>query len=432
MAFRRCLSTRASIFARRSSPSVSYVPHHNDNDNTNSNSLNDPSHHRISHGLLARRLFGSNASRSVGLGCLSRDRREMPFSLVGSVGLGFCRHMSTTVGEGSDNIEYISDVAEILTDKTVEVVSSQAAVVNEVAIAAADSWPNVAFLQYVIDFIHSTTGFNWWISIALTTLLIRSLTIPFLIDQIKATTKLSALRPRVEAIKEEMDSKGTAEAYQDGQKRMKALFAEQGVTPFTPMKGLLIQGPVFVSFFLAIQNMAEKVPSFTTGGAYWFLDLSTPDSLYILPVLTAATFLINVECNVQEGMEGNPVVGPMKKFSRVIAVLTVPFTMSFPKAIFCYWVTSNLFSLVYGLVIKRPEVKRALNIPEITVMPSQSKPAFSFSEALKRFALNKQLPLSSAQLPKEEDRKVSPSSAISRRLQNLEKQAKEKRKNKKR
>lgn len=41
--------------------------------------------------------------------------------------------------------------------------------------------------------------------------------------------------------------------------------------------------------------MAEKVPSFQTGGALWFTDLTTPDSLYILPVITALTFLITVE-----------------------------------------------------------------------------------------------------------------------------------------
>lgn len=38
--------------------------------------------------------------------------------------------------------------------------------------------------------------------------------------------------------------------------------------------------------------------------------------------------------NMQEGMEGNPMAGTMKKFSRILAFLTVPFTMSFPKV--CY------------------------------------------------------------------------------------------------
>jgi len=37
---------------------------------------------------------------------------------------------------------------------------------------------------------------------------------------------------------------------------------------------------------------------------------------------------------MQEGMEGNPVAGTMKNVSRGLAVLTVPFTMGFPKVNF--------------------------------------------------------------------------------------------------
>lgn len=53
-----------------------------------------------------------------------------------------------------------------------------------------------------------------------------------------------------------------------------------------------------IDFFFQISNMAEKVPSFKSGGAYWFVDLTTPDPLYILPVLTGLTFLITVEVGV--------------------------------------------------------------------------------------------------------------------------------------
>lgn len=41
--------------------------------------------------------------------------------------------------------------------------------------------------------------------------------------------------------------------------------------------------------------MVEKVPSFKTGGALWFTDLTSADSFYILPVLTAVSFLLTVE-----------------------------------------------------------------------------------------------------------------------------------------
>lgn len=64
-------------------------------------------------------------------------------------------------GNGSDNIEYITDAADVLTENIVEVAVAQAPVVSEVAVAAADSSLPVAALQYFIDGVHIYTGLNW-------------------------------------------------------------------------------------------------------------------------------------------------------------------------------------------------------------------------------------------------------------------------------
>lgn len=344
--------------------------------------------------------------------------------------------MSTTVGESADKIELISDVAEAITDTTIQAVASQAPAVSEVAVAAADSYLPVQALQYVIDYVHQFTGLNWWASIVVTTLLIRTVTIPLLINQLKSTTKLSIIKPRMEEIKAEMDAKGMDPiAVAEGQRKMKQLFNESGVSPFTPLKGIFIQGPIFISFFLAVSNMAEKVPSFKTGGVYWFTDLTTPDALYVFPVLTGLTFLITVESNAQEGMEGNPMAGTMKNVFRAFAVLTVPFTASFPKAIFCYWITTNFFSLVYGLVLKHTSFKKIVGVPELPVAlkPAQKQPAFSIFSALKQPTSAVQEPTSAPAQPSNlNDRRISSSSVLSHRLRSLEKEVKGRKKSKKR
>ncbi|KAL5989310.1 hypothetical protein ACLOJK_010200 [Asimina triloba] len=193
-----------------------------------------------------------------------------------------------------------------------------------------------------------------------------------------------------------------------------------------------------------ITNMVEKVPSFKEGGAFWFTDLTTPDSLYIFPVLASLSFLLTVELNAQEGMEGNPAAGTMKKFSRILAFLTVPFTMNFPKAIFCYWITSNLFSLTYGLVMKRPPVRKFLALPDPPVQPpkSASKPSPSISQQasilLQRFntlfgeSKSASLVPSASTQHKLPNQRVVSSSAISQRITNPEKAAKCKKKSRKR
>ncbi|XP_019058673.1 PREDICTED: mitochondrial inner membrane protein OXA1-like [Tarenaya hassleriana] len=337
MAFRHSLSIRSTLSARRYQLSPSCIITH-DNDHDLDLSCQTQSQ-RSYHSFLHQRSSNHSVSSQMSRGCSH-------FSLFPTSGSAFYRYMSSAPGAGSD-------IADVLTDSALQAVASQTVVVSEVANAAKDSFFPIAALQHFIGMVHSFTGLDWWLSIVLATLLIRTMMVPLLIDQLKTTTQCALLRPQLEAVQRDMQNERmdpTAAA--DGEKQMKALMKEYGVSSFTPMKGLfilLIQGPLFVCFFLAIRNMAEKVPSFQTGGALWFTDLTTPDSLYIFPVLTGLSFLIAVECNSQEGTEWNTMAGAVKNFYRAFAVLTVPLTMSFPKAIFFYWITSNLFSLIYDL-----------------------------------------------------------------------------------
>ncbi|XP_008799548.2 mitochondrial inner membrane protein OXA1-like, partial [Phoenix dactylifera] len=380
-------------------------------------------------------------SRSVhgyGGGSSLRDPRTLGFSLPLGLEPSLLRSYSSSA-EGSNEVDYIKDVAGVLTDNSVETAAATAAAAapapfaGEVAAAAADSFLPVAALQYLIDGVHSFTGLNWWASIALTTVLIRGATVPLLLNQMKATVKLNTMRPELEQLKQQINSMDP-ESVQEGQKRMKALFQKHGVTPFTPLKGMFIQGPIFISFYLAISNMVEKVPSFKGGGAFWFTDLTTPDTLYMLPVLTSLSFLMTVELNMQEGMEGNPMASTMKNFSRILALLTIPFTANFPKAIFCYWITSNLFSLTYGLVIKRPPVRRYLNLPDIVPQPNPApQPSFSFFGESKAVApAASPLPAKESERPNPPERRISSSAVISQRIRNLEKTVKGRSKPKKR
>lgn len=394
-------------------------------------------------GFVQSRSFQSGFHSSAGIPGFIPDGRCSPFSLLWSNGFSSSRYMSTTVGEGSDKVEVIGDIAGVLKDTTMDVVASQAPVLNEVAIAAADNWFPVAALQHFINLVHTSTGLEWWASIAVATLLIRGATVPVLISQLKSTAKLALMKPRLEEIKARIDEKSTdPTAVNQGQKEMNQLFKEYGCTPWSPLKGAFVQGPIFISFFLGIRNMAEKVPSFKDGGVFWFTDLTTPDSMLILPVLTGLTFLITVECNMQQGMEGNTSSNTMKNISRGLAVLTVPFTMSFPKAIFCYWITSNLFSLVYGLVLKVPGLKKALGVPDMPVLPQnsqQQQPSFDLFSAIKQFknTLKQSETAASAQVsasapsPKASEQKIPPYLLTSQRLRALEKERKAKKKNKK-
>uniref|UniRef100_A0A0D9VNN4 Membrane insertase YidC/Oxa/ALB C-terminal domain-containing protein n=1 Tax=Leersia perrieri TaxID=77586 RepID=A0A0D9VNN4_9ORYZ len=398
---RSLISGLSRHLSRRLHPSASHlIPSHHGNSDENPSPPTQPPPSLPS-------LLGS-PSRSQTL------TLPFPFGLRHSVHRGFSTSSS---GATPPSGELLSDAATSVCGPG-DVLPNGAPLPfpGEVAAAAADSFPPVAALQYLIDGVHSLSGLNWWASIALTTLLIRTITVPLLVNQMKSTVKLNEMRPEIEAINLEMRTSNDPQSMLEGQKKMSELFRRHGVTPLTPLKGLFIQGPIFMSFFFAISTMVEKVPSFKGGGIYWFTDLTTPDELLILPVLTSLTFLATVELNMQDGMEGNPMLKPIKNFSRVMALLTIPFTMSFPKAIFFYWVTSNLFSLGYGFVIRKPVVRSSLGLPPIETLAPSQQPTFNL------FGGSKSIPAVGSVA--ESDRS---SSVLSQRFSDLENRAKSRR-----
>ncbi|XP_057786332.1 mitochondrial inner membrane protein OXA1-like [Salvia miltiorrhiza] len=439
MAYRQIITARAKFFyqhRQRISPSISNI--HSDDDDSHELRAKPISNYPEIGKYIHNRFFVGRDNNFSNYRLPTSALQARRFAVPAGFGICYGRNYSSaSVGEVSaDKIDVLNDVVVVLGDKAVEA----APAMTEVAIAAADSFATVAALQNLIEYIHSFTGFNWWASIVVTTLIIRWLQVPLLIYQLKCSSKyaLLQLQPEMKAIREEMQNKGMMNYFNpidvaEAKKKINALYKKYGVSPFTPIMGvmvLLIRAPIASSLFFAVMNMAEKVPSFRDGGILWFTDLSTPDSLYIFPVLIALTLWIAVEIDAVEGREGEPTSATMKNVMRGIAVLSIPFTAVFPKAIFCYWMTSSLFSLAYGLVLKRLEVKKLLGIPDIPVAPpSTNQKPFSFSEIPEH--LEKLVATSRAMAQRQlESRRIAFSAAL-RRIEELEKKVKEEREGRK-
>lgn len=69
------------------------------------------------------------------------------------------------------------------------------------------------------------------------------------------------------------------------------------------------QAPVFISFFIALREMANlPVPSLQTGGLWWFQDLTVSDPIYVLPLVVTATMWCVLEVS-----QGWPSARPASK-----------------------------------------------------------------------------------------------------------------------
>jgi len=245
---------------------------------------------------------------------------------------------------------------------------SAAAIASEVVPVAMASWPTTAALMYAIEYFHVAHGLEWWLAIAGATVFMRTITFPLIVMQMKNSAKMALAKPELESLQAKMKSNPSqdpalAEAYY---KEMQQVWKKYDTSPVKAFVPMLINGPIFVTFFFAISNMASGVPSFQTGGPPMYLDLSVADPTYSLPILTSLAFLASVELGGVEGVQTTTQSAAMKWFLRALAVAMVPLTAHFPAGLFVYWISSNTFSMFQLLLTRNKAFKTIVGIPDVS------------------------------------------------------------------
>ncbi|XP_077170186.1 mitochondrial inner membrane protein OXA1L [Paroedura picta] len=253
----------------------------------------------------------------------------------------------------------------------------------------------VGLIQNLLECLHVDMGLPWWGAIVAGTVAARCVIFPLIVKGQREAMKLNNHMPQIQALTgraNEAKRSGNkfefAQAYAD-------LTLYQKTHDVNPLRSFivpLVQAPVFISFFIALRKMAElPVPSMQTGGLWWFADLTVADPYYILPLSATVTMWAVLELGAESGVS-NPNLRVMKTVLRVMPLAILPLTISFPAAIFTYWLTSNLFSLGQVMLLKVPSVRTYLRIPERVVHdPQVLPPADGFWKSLKKGWKNAQL-----------------------------------------
>jgi len=183
-------------------------------------------------------------------------------------------------------------------------------------------------------------GIPWWLSIAILTVLVRSLLFPLTIRQVKSMRAMQDLKPEMDRIRAKYKDNR-----QKQQEELMKLYQERKVNPFGSCLPLLVQMPIFIAMFYVIRGFANTHESFTEGGLLWFQDLSVQDPFYILPILSAVTMLAASEITSKN-------IDPQQRWlMRILPVVFTIFLLTFPAGLFMYWITSNLVTLVQNYVI---------------------------------------------------------------------------------
>ncbi len=228
-------------------------------------------------------------------------------------------------------------------------------------------WPSDMAVK-TISSVHELSGLPWWTTIIATTILVRiGLAYPA-ITAMQNTSRITKHKPELDAIMQRQKS-GNMDP-KDAQQEILAFYKRYDVNPFKAFVPIILQMPVFVGMFLGLRKIGDYYPDMSTGGAYWFSDLTAPDpslliptpdvlnlsDVGILPAIAGAGFVATILAG-SDGMENNPMGPNIKRFLIGLGCIT-PFVASqFPAGLLVYWVTNNSWSLGQSLLFKVPGVK---------------------------------------------------------------------------
>ena len=207
--------------------------------------------------------------------------------------------------------------------------------------------PIVNVLGEVLLFFHQTIGAPWWLSIAMLTIVVRSIMFPLTVKQVRSMRAMQDLKPEMDKVRAQYQGNP-----QKQREEMAKVYQERGVNPLGGCLPILIQMPIFIGIFYVIRLFGgtpnvnpPRYESFTEGGILWFQNLSAADPTYLLPILSAATMLAATEVTIKN-------VDPSQRMlMRLLPIGFTVFLISFPAGLFVYWITSNLVTLTQNYVI---------------------------------------------------------------------------------
>ncbi|XP_032121434.1 mitochondrial inner membrane protein OXA1L [Sapajus apella] len=284
-------------------------------------------------------------------------------------------------------------VPEVASGETADIV--QAAAETSFTELGLGSYTPVGLIQNLLEFMHVDLGLPWWGAIAACTILARCLIFPVIVKGQREAVKNQNHAPEIQKfttrIREARLAGDHTEFYR-ASAEMSIYQKKHGISFFKPLILPLTQAPIFISFFLALREMANlPVPSLQTGGLWWFQDLTVSDPIFVLPVVVTATMWVVLELGAETGVQNSDLKW-MRNVIRVMPLAAFPVTVHFPTAVFMYWLSSNLFSLAQVSCLRIPAVRTVLKIPQrVAHNPDNSAPPEGFLKSFKRGWKNAEL-----------------------------------------
>ena len=185
----------------------------------------------------------------------------------------------------------------------------------------------------------NTVTKNFGIDIIIISILIKIVFLPLTQISFKSMKEMQKVQPEMARLKEKYknDKAGL-------QQEIMLLYKRRKINPMSGCLPMLIQIPVFIALYNALQNAIEMrhAPFF-----WWIMDLSAKDPIYITPLIMGATMVI------QQKMTPTSADPTQAKMFMLMPIMFTFLFLSFPSGLVLYWLVNNILSIAHQYYLNK-------------------------------------------------------------------------------
>ena len=199
---------------------------------------------------------------------------------------------------------------------------------------------------------------NFGLAIIVLTIIVRGITLPLTLKQLRSTKALQELQPKMS----ELQKKFGKDKQKLAQEQMR-MYKESGVNPAGCLLPMLVQLPIWIALFQSIIRVLAVVPEdflklsghlyaawpqvfslVPLNSRFLWLDLAVPDRYLLLPILVGGSMWLQQKMTTPK--TGDPRQQAQSQMMLWLMPLMFAFlTLQFPSGLALYWVVSNIISI---------------------------------------------------------------------------------------
>ncbi|SDY36501.1 membrane protein insertase YidC [Thermoactinomyces sp. DSM 45892] len=197
-------------------------------------------------------------------------------------------------------------------------------------------------LSQLLDYFYDLFG-TYGVSILIVTFLVRLLILPLSIKQQRSMQEMQVIQPKIQKLRTKYKKD-----QQKQQQEMMKLYKEHNVNPMSGCLPMVVQIPIFIAFYQAIQFDPQIAKS-----TFLYLQLGKPDPYLIFPLLAAFTTYIQMIA------QGSANTSQTRILIWIMPIMIFIIGYNLPSALALYWVYGNIFTILQYMIFSRKKVGKA-------------------------------------------------------------------------